>query len=354
MDSQKKFCVCMLGAFDPDYPRHQIIRTGLERVGIHVKSVILRRNVNTLAAALQMFRRWSEIKDCNVILVPAFNQLLTPFVWVLAGLLRKPVLLDYMVGLTDSIVEERGEVPPIKAWLYRAVDRFNIRCFTSFTDTDAHVTVFQRWASTKKMSVIPVGVYDEWFNVQPPPDSTNKILVQFFGSYIPFHGVKIILDAISQFRDDPGIYFELIGRGQTYADCVKYAQRLNLKNVQFIDPIKPDELPARLMQAAICLGVFGAREKTAYVVPNKVYQCMAMARPVITAESPALDEFFIPGEHLITVKPGDPDDLALAIRRLVESPEERVKIGNSAAQRIQEAFLPQHIGMQVKALLSKP
>lgn len=344
----------MLGAFDPIYPRHQIIRIGLERVGIHVKSIILPRSANTLGAIVQMFRRWREVRDCDTILVPAFNQLLAPFAWILAGLLRKPILLDYMVGLTDSLVEERGNVPPVKRWVYRAVDRFNIRFCASFTDTVAHMKAFQHWASTKKMSIVPVGVYDEWFNPQPQPDATDRILVQFFGSFIPFHGVETILDAVSQFKDDPRVHFELIGRGQTYADCVKYAQQLDLNNVQFIDPIKPAELPARLAQAAICLGVFGARQKTAFVVPNKVYQCMAMARPVITAESPALNELFIPGKHLITVKPGDADDLASAIRRLVESPETREEISKAAAQRIREAFLPEHIGAQLKVLLSKP
>ena len=66
------------------------------------------------------------------------------------------------------------------------------------------------------------------------------------------------------------------------------------------------------------LGVFGRTAKAKRVVPNKVYQGLAMARPVITADSPAVREFFAPGEHLHTVPAGDPEALADAVVELAE------------------------------------
>ncbi len=344
----------MVGPFDPDYPRHQIIRTGLERIGVDVHSVILPRHENTAHTVVRLFQRWHEMRNCDVILVPAFCQLLAPFVWMLGHALRKPVLLDYMVGLTDGIVEERGQRSSLSAFIFRLIDQFNLSRMTSMTDTMAHIRHFQRLLGRKpqKMVVVPVGVYDPWFHPQPPVEAST-LLVQFFGSYIPFHGVEILLEAISRFGDDPRVRFELIGRGQTYQACRQRAEALNLSNVTFADPIPPSELPARVAQAAICLGVFGSRPKTDYVVPNKVYQCMALGRPVITADSAALREFFTPGEHLITVPPGDPQALAEAIRRLLDSPAERARLGTAAANQIREASLPEHIGQRVRSTIEQ-
>jgi glycosyltransferase involved in cell wall biosynthesis len=80
---------------------------------------------------------------------------------------------------------------------------------------------------------------------------------------------------------------------------------------------------------------------------------MALGRPVITADSAALTEFFTPGEHVVTVPPGNPEALVHAIRMLVDSSQERHRIGTAAASRIQEAFLPQHIGAQLKTIIEQ-
>src|ERR1041385_3129796 len=106
--------VCMFGAFAADYPRHQIICIGLERVGVEVTCISLPRRLNAIALTLQMIRRWHETADCDVVIIPAFNQLLGPVAWLMSQLSRKPVLIDYMVGLTDANVEERGAASSIK------------------------------------------------------------------------------------------------------------------------------------------------------------------------------------------------------------------------------------------------
>src|SRR5258705_3321019 len=209
--------VCMLGAFEPDSPRQQVIRTGLEQHGVTVTNVRLWRKTNTIRQALRMVRRWREVRDCDVIFVPAFCELFAPFAWALGIALRKPVVLDYMVGLMDGVVEERNEQSRLKRVIYRQVDRFNLRRMTTLTDTAAHIDIFAALTGVRprKMSVVPVGVNDAYFRPQPEPDTqpdagSAPLLVQFFGSYIPFHGVDVLLDAISVFRDDPRVRFELI------------------------------------------------------------------------------------------------------------------------------------------------
>ena len=72
----------------------------------------------------------------------------------------------------------------------------------------------------------------------------------------------------------------------------------------------------------MCLGIFGATEKAALVIPNKVFQILSARRPLITRDSPAIRELLgdgVPGATL--VPPADPVALAAAIERArTESP----------------------------------
>ena len=354
MNENKPLRLLMVGAFATDYPRQQIIRAGLEQVAVTVILAQTPRGLNTLRTIPHIVSHWRAIRDCDVVFVPAFNQLIAPLIVIIARLFGKPILIDYMVGLTDSLADERDQGGNFKRGIWRRIDHFNSARMRTLTDTEAHRLLFERRLGVKSgnMRILPVGVYDPWFYAQPPPPQGQIQLVQFFGTYIPFHGVDVIIDAIAYFKDDPLVHFELIGTGKTYSDCRKQAETLGLRDkISFVERIAPEQLPARVAEAAICLGVFGARDKTDYVVPNKVFQSMTVGRPVITAEASALHEFFTPGEHLITVPPGDAEALAHAIRALLDSPVNRIRLGDAAAARIREAFLAEHIGAQLKIIL---
>ena len=130
--------------------------------------------------------------------------------------------------------------------------------------------------------------------------------------------------------------------------------QLALQNVTLTRGFFPiPELVQRAARAAVILGVFGAVEKTNYVVPNKVFDGMAMGRAVITADSAAMREFFTPGEHFIPVPAGRPDALAAALVDAADDLQRTTAIGAAAAQRIRANFLPQQIGAQLLELFTR-
>jgi glycosyltransferase involved in cell wall biosynthesis len=284
------------------------------------------------------------------VLVPAFNQTLAPFVWSLTRLTRTPIVLDYMVGLTD-VIEDRATVSGVKARLFRAIDRFNARRLVTLTDTAAHREAFGRLldGTFPDMHVVPVGVKPEWLLVPPPPVDETPLIAQYIGTYIPFHGVDVILRAAHLLRGDPRVRFELIGSGQMYDRSVRLAESLALTNVNFLAGFLPfSRLAPLAARSAISLGVFGNVAKTGYVVPNKVFDGLAMGRAIVTAESSALREFFTPGEHLLTVPPGDSAALASTLQTLLDAPEHIRALGEAGRERIRAAFLPEHIGAQAR------
>ncbi|GAB4574608.1 MAG: glycosyltransferase [Anaerolineae bacterium] len=348
--SEKPAVVGYIGAFKPDYARNQIIRAGLVAHSWHVRTAPLPvglptwRKIGHLWASM-----WRLRDDVDFFLLAEFNQLLAPFAILFGAVLGRPVVVDYLVGLYESSVIDRETVAP-ESWrarLFRWIDALNCRLAKAiFTDTHTHRAFLRELVgpAADRLFVVPVGVDNQsWQGAGTDAVPKDRLQVHFFGTYIPFHGVEVIVQAAHLLAEDPRFLFVLVGRGQTYPAVRAEAEQIGVRNVRFVDMLPPDELPAYTALADICLGVFGDREKTNYVVPNKLYQYMALGKPVITAESAAVREFFTPDVHLVTVPPGDAQALADALRALADDPERRVALGQAAAERVQGEFTPEQV-----------
>lgn len=346
--------IAMIGAFDPLYTRHAVIRTGLEQADCIVTVMALPKNASTLQRLQHLWRCASAIREYDVVLIPTFNQMVAPIAWFLFHvILRKKLLMDYLVGLTD-VEEDRQSVSPLMRKLYRFIDRFNIHNITTFTDTAAHRTYFSELLGIKTdhMHIIPVGARQSLLETPLIPSPKDPFIVQYLGTFIPFHGVDVMLGAAEILRDDPRIQFELIGKGQTFTGMQQLALEQNLTNVTFIEGFfRPPELMEMLSRASVFLGVFGDSPKTRYVIPSKVFENVVLGRPMITGESPALSEFFTIGEHLLTVPTGDSQALAEQIRTLANAPALCAKIGEAGANHIRETLLPKHIGAKIRTII---
>ncbi len=85
-------------------------------------------------------------------------------------------------------------------------------------------------------------------------------------------------------------------------------------------------LAHEIRHADLCLGIFGNNKKAALVIPNKIVEALASAKPVITVRTPASEELLVGDESVLYCQPADPADLAEKILIL--------KNNNSLAQRI--------------------
>lgn len=343
-----------IGAYDPAYTRHAILREGLRQQGVTLLERALPRGTGTLARGRDVWRHRRDFKAVDGVIVPAFNQLSAPLAQLLADWAQRPLLVDYLVSLTEASTDYGLPPHPAKARLMRAVDHHNMTRLNTFTDTQAHREHYAQalHAPLHNMQIVPVGVRQALLDQRLPPPPAERFVVQYVGTYIPFHSVETILMAAQHLHAERRIQFELIGPASAAAPLRQKSAELKLENVRFIEGYFPPEDLLRLNAGASAfLGVFGAVAKTDFVVPNKVYEGLTLARPVITAQSRALEEFFKPGEHLLTVPPEDPEALAAAIRRLADDQARAHEIGQGGAARIRDAFTPRHIAEHLLCLL---
>ena len=198
--------VCYLGAYDPAYPRNLILRRGLATQGVEVIECRAPRELSTAGRARALLRRFPTLAGrCDVILLAEFGQSLAPVAWWLARRFHRRLIIDAFTPIYDSAVYDRRVTSPrsLAARRYRLIDWLALRLADRvLVDTDQHRAYFVQefGARRDRLHVIPVGASREWLEAPPAPHEEDGTLVQFYGSYIPLHGVDVILRAAHALR----------------------------------------------------------------------------------------------------------------------------------------------------------
>ncbi len=350
--------VCYFGLYDPTYPRNRMIREGLKAHGVAITECRIEVGYRgeQYRALTERMRRTKDHFDA--LIVAEHNQFVVPLAWLWARQRGVPVIFDPFTSAYASDVVDRREVAvgsfqARKRW---ALDYISMNLADALlADTDQHRQYFSATFRLRqsKIHVVPVGADERLYRPRRRPGARSCFLVLFWGTYIPLHGVETIVHAAYLLRDQQDIAVELIGDGQTYEAVRSLAADMGLPATMFRPRMPEKQLPAAIAQADICLGIFGSTSKALRVVPNKVYQAVAMRQPVISGDSPALREFFTPGQHLCAVPMSDGTALADAITQLYHEPSLRNRLASAGYQRYLTAFTPQAIGRRVLAVLEQ-
>ena len=179
----------------------------------------------------------------------------------------------------------------------------------------------------------------------------NGFQVLFMGKYTPLHGIEHIVNAAERLKDQPDIQFLFIGRGQLYKWIRALVNKKHLNNITFIDWVAYETLPDRIEKADISLGVFSKSEKANRVIPNKIFQAMAMGKPVISGKTDAVLECLTHKENIFLCEPGNPAALSEAIMTLKSDTALRKRIGVKAIQTFEDALGDKSIIRGLKKVL---
>lgn len=140
-----------------------------------------------------------------------------------------------------------------------------------------------------KITVIPNWVDTDFLKPFPKDNPVarrfslaQKFVVMYSGtiSLSSYLALKKIIEAAALLQSDPEILLAVVGEGLKRNDLKRTAERLGVQNVVFL-PFQPyGDLPALLSSADVLLVPLD-REKSQLSVPSKLYNCMAMDRPVL-------------------------------------------------------------------------
>lgn len=351
--------ICCLGSYEENYPRNSIIRKGLVKNGVCIKecNVSFSLGLRFWNRYIQLVRKhWSLVRDYDILFVPEMNHLNMPLAYVLAKIYGKPLIFDPFISMYNTNVEDRKRIRArsISASFQYYLDKCSLLGSNLvIADTEEHRLYFHRTFGTslKKIKTVYVGVDDSIFFPKNYPSDQRLFTVCFFGTYVPLQGIEYILGAAKLLTRYDEIGFKLIGDGQMYKEMRQIAVSQDIRNVTFLPRVPLSELPVEPSRSDVCLGIFGGTDKARRVIPNKVFQAMALKKPVLTGDSPAIREIFSDRRHLVLCKMASSESLAETIVYLKENKEVRDYIAEEGYKLVKERYSPRAIGRELKRVL---
>lgn len=238
-----------------------------------------------------------------------------------------PVIFDPLTSRYEEKVIDRQLVragSPL-AWWYRTTDRIGCRLADRILlETEAQIDYFVETFDVERARFrrFWLGTDEHVMCPRPPTaDRPTTFTVFFYGRFSPLHGVEHIIDAAAALeRESHPVRFVLVGAGQTYADARARAARLAVRSIEFPGVVPYGALAAMMADADLCLGSFGTTARAQRVVPNKVFDALAVARPILTADTPGAREALTHGQNAWLCAPGSSAAIARAILELRSDP----------------------------------
>ena len=258
----------------------------------------------------------------------------------------RPLVFNPLVSLADTFVSDRGRFRhgSFASRVLLTVDRRALRRSTLVVaDTEAHADFLARLGGIprERVAVCLVGAEERIF--EPGWAPPQRFEAVFVGKLIPLHGVETILEAAAL---APEIPFRIVGSGQ-----LEGLLATRPANVDWVPWVDYERLPGVLHDAGCALGIFGTSDKASRVIPNKAFQALACATPLVTADTPAARELLVDRESALLVPAGNPTALADAVRALAADPELQVHLSGGGLYTYQQRASEAVLGQRWRALL---
>lgn len=174
---------------------------------------------------------------------------------------------------------------------------------------------------------------------------TDPIVVTYVGRLVKGKGVNYLLEAAANVLSlQPNVRFDIVGDGPARDQLVREAWELSIQSqVNFLGYIDNSLIPSILRSTSI------------FVLPSLsegfgtvVVMAMASGVAIVTTTVGVSTEVLEHGVSGMLVPPGSPDELAAALKELIENPILRKEMGRKARMAYeQNNFTPKKIVPQV-------
>jgi glycosyltransferase involved in cell wall biosynthesis len=166
----------------------------------------------------------------------------------------------------------------------------------------------------------------------------DGLYIGFVGGFFPWHGLETLIEAVPFVRDKvPSATFWLVGEGQTKHALEQLVEQHGLTNiVRFVGRADWTQVPTWISACDVCVVLH--RQTRSYPGDSmKLWEYLSCGRPVITTVGPGYGETVEAIGCGLATEPDDAQDLARQLVRLLEDPDERVKMGDRGRMAVIQA-----------------
>ncbi len=182
--------------------------------------------------------------------------------------------------------------------------------------------------------------------------SGDGLVLGFLGGLRPWHGVEVLPDLLSKLRPRyPGLRLVIVGDGPLREELERRVRQQNLSGSVLFTGSVPHERAAEMIRDFdVAVAPYPQADHAFYFSPLKLFECMACGVPVVAARLGQIAEVVREGETGLLYPAGETEALVAACDRLLGDPALRRRLGQNAAQEIQDRFTWDHNAARVAKL----
>ena len=248
-------------------------------------------------------------------------------------------------AITTGVIGERSTIARALYLLerlgYASAQRINV-----LTPAFREDILRRGLAKPERIVYIPNGADVDLFTPGPADPSLRAALgwgERFVVLYTGAHGIANHLwqyiDAAERLKDREDILLVAIGDGPQKKALIEETRRRGLENLQWLDSVSKSEMPSIVRAADAGAAVLQRNPTFETVYPNKIFDYMACARPVLCAIDGIAHRLVVDEAKAgLFAEPENPDDLAARIIELAEDPTRRAEMGARGRRFVEENF----------------
>ncbi|MBS1850841.1 MAG: glycosyltransferase family 4 protein [Acidobacteria bacterium] len=211
----------------------------------------------------------------------------------------------------------------------------------------------QRWrVPSEKIALVENGVETDLFRPQSADvlrrelGLEGKFTVCYIGTMGMAHGLETLLDSAATLQQSaPHIHFLLIGEGAEKARIQALAENRGLHNVRFLAQQPREKIPAYISACDASLVLLKKTDLFKTVIPTKMLEFMACARPVVLAVDGQARQIVENAHAGVFVEPESASGLCRAILNLAANPSLCKVLGANGRWYIQQHLSRQRTAM---------
>ena len=166
----------------------------------------------------------------------------------------------------------------------------------------------------------------------------GKFVASYFGTHGMAHHLETVLEAADELRDNKDIVFLLVGDGAERRRLVDMRNEMKLSNVVMLDQQPKEKMPELWSLSNASLVLLKKSELFKTVLPSKIFESMAMEKPVILGVEGESAELVASSGGGICIPPEDAKELARQVLKLQGDPALCQKLGSSGKRYVTEHF----------------
>ena len=223
---------------------------------------------------------------------------------------------------------------------YRFANRINV-----LTPAFKEVLIKKKRIAEEKICFIPNGADLDIFKPGPKDNWVRKkynLQDKFVVTYMGAHGVANHLDSLidvaKEFTEDENVVIVLIGDGMKKVELKQRVEVEGIKNLLFVDSQPKHTIPDFCNASDICTAVLKKVETFKTVYPNKVFDYMSCAKPILLGIDGVARELVEESGSGYYVDPENAKGFADKIRELRKDEKLRTRLGENGYIFVREHF----------------